>query len=101
MSTVWKYFKKSGDKAICVCGDEIKQSKSASTTRFTGHLNSAKHKLAMEKIEARPNYSKPQSHQLTSDMTDFIVDSNLPFSIAESPFLRRLIKNNYGQAKVV
>uniref|UniRef100_A0A915EU52 Uncharacterized protein n=1 Tax=Ditylenchus dipsaci TaxID=166011 RepID=A0A915EU52_9BILA len=34
-----------------------------------------------------PKLFKQKSQQLISDLTDFIVDSNLPFSIAESPYL--------------
>uniref|UniRef100_A0A915DDZ8 BED-type domain-containing protein n=1 Tax=Ditylenchus dipsaci TaxID=166011 RepID=A0A915DDZ8_9BILA len=109
-------FEKDGDKAVCDCGDVLNLPKDGGTSTLSKHLISAKHKLAMDKKDVGPSapkkpkmesittlfspgYSKQQSQELTSDVTDFIVDNNLPFSIAESPFFRRLVKKNYGQAK--
>lgn len=66
----------------------MKQSKSGATTHLSRHLESAKHKEAMEKKDGpsvpkkakvesiatifSPGYSIQQSQQLTSDVTDFI-----------------------------
>uniref|UniRef100_A0A915CMR9 BED-type domain-containing protein n=1 Tax=Ditylenchus dipsaci TaxID=166011 RepID=A0A915CMR9_9BILA len=117
-SDVWKHFNKSGNKAVCECGDEVSLGKSGTTTTCANHLKSVKHIEAMKDKNCGPSapkkartesvatlfspgYSKQRSKDLVSDVTDFIVDSNLPFSIAESPFLRRLINNNYGLAKVL
>uniref|UniRef100_A0A915E6J2 BED-type domain-containing protein n=1 Tax=Ditylenchus dipsaci TaxID=166011 RepID=A0A915E6J2_9BILA len=82
-STVWKHFKKVGSKAVCECGEELKFSKSGATTSLSGHLDEPK-KARTESVAnlLDPNYSKKQSQELTIDLTNFIVDSNLPFSIA-------------------
>uniref|UniRef100_A0A915EDT4 Uncharacterized protein n=1 Tax=Ditylenchus dipsaci TaxID=166011 RepID=A0A915EDT4_9BILA len=97
-SDVWKHFNKSGNKAVCECGDEHIE---AMKDKNCGPSAPKKARTESLATLSSPGYSKQRSKDLVSDVTDFIVDSNLPFSIAESLFLRRLINNNYGLAKVL
>ncbi|KAI3408812.1 hypothetical protein GPALN_007413, partial [Globodera pallida] len=43
-----------------------------------------------------PNFAKTKRSELTNDVTEFVTMHNLPFTISESPFLKRLVMKNYA-----
>jgi len=121
VSEVHKYFH-GNDCSIEGCNYKMsKKDKSGSTKLLWNHLEK-KHRDVYEKtakgkmnlvsndVPAKklktssssipylfdPNTRKKKKNEVCSDITGFLVFHNLPFTLANSPFLRRIAVTNYG-----
>jgi hypothetical protein len=128
-SEIWQHFTKGKKNNKCkYCSDEFTAEKSSSTGNLWRHLeirhkeiyngtNHAKKRAAEEeKGETsttttkkpkttltvsqmlQPGFNK--TDELANDLADLFIVHNLPFSLAESPFLKKIAMKNYQTTKV-